>query len=601
MRSLFPSRKLLFLLPFSVRELMPGGQRYQFDQFTFDTTGNVLRRSGEMVDLKPKEGEALRLLLENHDEELVTREFLLEKLWPDEAFPSDGRLTTAISKLNTRLGRRANGKKYIRNYSKRGYSFEKDVKIIGPPPAEPPKIMLAVLPFENLSAKKGREYFSQGLTDDMITMLSRLNPERLGVIARATSSHPKLATMTIRDIGRELGVAYVLTGSVQSEGSRVRINAQLAQVRDEAHVWTQSYERKRGDILALQSEVVRAIAGQIRIKLVPHEEERLNRLRTVNPRAYDDYLRGRYLWNERTPKAVEEAAALFEKAVAQDPLSSMAYSALADCYAALGSQAWMSPGTASKRARAAALRAMKIDDNFAGPHASLGFVETVFEYRWPQAEQAFQRALELNHNYSTAHHWHAFYLAAMGRMPEALDAIRRAQRIDPLSRMINTNVATMLYWAREREYDAAIEQCHDALGIDPDFWNAHSMLALALEQKKQYKAAITEHRRAIAVFPGKSAILVACYARTCALAGDAKQARELLRGLHEKGSYPSLPMFQIGLAHAALGETDAAFRCLRESFNTGEMWIAYIKVDPRMDALRADRRYRELMTGLGLR
>ncbi len=568
---------------------MPGGDCYQFGQFTFDTAGNVLRRSGETIDLTPKEGEALRLLIEKAGE-VVSRSTLLKTLWPGELYPPDGSLTTTISKLNTKLGRRANGEKYIRNHSKKGYSFEEIPRR---------KIMLAVLPFRNMGAKKGQEYFPEGLTDDIITMLSRLNPEQLGVIAHSTSSNPRISGMSILEMGSELGVAYVLTGSVRREGNRVLINVQLAQVHDQTHVWANHFEGKRRDILALQRAVVRAIARQIQIKLVPHEEERLDRLRQVNPQAYDDYQRGRYLWKERTPKAVEEAAAMFERVVAHDPQSSMAYSALADCYAALGSQAWMSPGAASKKARAAALRSMKIDNNFAGPHATLGFVLTVFEYQWAHAEREFRRALELNSNYSTAHHWYSFCLAAMGRMDEALEAIRRAQRIDPLSRMINTNVATMLFWARK--YDEAIEQCHDALSIDPDFWNAHSMLALALEQKKQYKAAITEHRRAIAVFPGRSAILMASYARTCALAGDGQQARELLRGLNEKGSYPSLPMFQIGLAHAALGETDAAFRCLRESFNTGEMWIAYIKVDPRMDALRADRRYRELMTGLGLR
>jgi len=568
---------------------MPGSQPYDFGPYRFDLSGPLLyRRTGlvyKVVDLAPKERGVLLLLIENAGKVVKTDE-LLDKVWPGVTV-GPGSLARTVSDLRAILRNGKNGPEYIETVSKVGYRM-----------IFPKKIMLAVLPFENLGPKD-EEYFSDGLTEEMIIQLGRLNPEKLGVIARASVMQYKSSGKSVQEIGKELGVDYALIGSVRRARGRVRISAQLVRVEDQNHVWGESYDGKPADIFAVQIEVARAIAHQIRIKLVPHEDERPPRV--VDLQAYDDYLRGRYLWNQRTPKSVKEAAALFEKAVAQDTGSAMAYSALADCYAALGSQAWMSPREASVKARAAARKAVKLDGNLAEPHANLGFCLTVFEYEWAQAEREFCRALELNSNYATAHHWHSFYLAAMGRMAEALEVMRRAQRIDPLSRMINTNVATMLYWAREREYDAAIEQCHDALGIDPDFWNAHSMLARALEQQKQYKAAMTEHRRALAVFPGRSAILVADFARTCALAGDAKQARELLRGLREKGSYPSLPMFQIGLAHAALGEIDTAFRYLRESCKGGEMWVAYIKVEPRMDALREDRRYRELLTCLGLR
>lgn len=572
---------------------MSGGYLYEFGPYQFDPSGLVLVRDARIdVHLEPKPASVLRMLLESAGE-VVERRRLLDEIWPDEGFP-DASLNRAISKLKETLRSGKNGPEYIETVSKRGYRFVIEVRTV-----LPGKFMLAVLPFENLSAEQDQQYFSRGLTAEMITELGRLNPERMGVIALTTVMHPELAGLTMKEIGRKLRVAYALTGSVRRAGHRVRINAQLIQMSDQTQVWAESYDRKLVDILTAQTEVAMAIAREIEIKLAPREVARLRGTRPVDPQAYDDYLRGRDLWNERTPKAVREAAAMFEKAIARDPESATAWSALADCYAALGSQSWMAPREASRKAREAARRALKIDSNFAEPHACLGFCLTVFEYQWRQAEKEFRLALDLNPNYATAHHWYSFYLAAMGRMSEALAAIRRAQRIDQLSRMINTNAGTMLYWARQ--YDAAIEQCRAALRIDPDFWNAHAMLAMALEQKEQYTAAIGEYRQAIDNFPGRSAILIASLARACALAGDHKQTHGLLRKLDNSKEFPSVPQFQVGLAHAAMGDSDAAFRRLRESHKAGEMWLAYIKVDPRMDDLRQDRRYRELKSVMGFK
>jgi TolB-like protein/Flp pilus assembly protein TadD len=574
---------------------MPGGEFYEFGPFRFDAAGHLLYREGKIVHLAPKASSTLLLLIENAGG-VMDRDEILDKVWGADVEVGLTSLTRTVSILRKALRPGRNGQQYIATVSTRGYRFAVPVKKISPEAAG--KIMLAVLPFRNFIGPED-EYLVDGLTEEMITRFGQLNPERLAVIARASAMCYKGTEKTIEQIGRELRVAYVLTGSVRQSKSQVRISAQLNQVSDQAQIWAEIYDRELADILVLQGEVAQAIAHQIRIKLTPREEARLQSPQQVNLPAYLDYSKARYLWNKRTPASVLEASGLFEKAIVQQPAFALAHSALADCYAVMGSQSWIPPKEAAAKGAAAAAKALEIDHGLAEPHATLGFIYTVFEYRWREAEKEFHRALAINPNYATAHHWYSFYLAAMGRVPEAIEEINTALSLDPLSRMINTNVGTMLYWARQ--YDSAIEQCRKALSLDPDFWNAHNMLALVLEQKKQFKAAIAEHRRAIADFPGRSALLVASLARTCALSGAHREARDLLQELNKSKVYPCVARYQVGLAHAALGDTGAAFRCLRQSCEAGEMWVAYIKVDPRMDDLRRDRRYRELLKVMGLK
>jgi TolB-like protein/Flp pilus assembly protein TadD len=578
---------------------MPGVKGYKFGLFRFEVAGQELSREDTIVHLTPKESGVLLLLLQKAGK-TVEREDFFSKVWPDVYNP-DRSLNRAISVLRKVLSDGRDEPEYIATASKKGYRFVFPVTIIGDDDTErtgDPRIMLAVLPFQNLIGAED-EYFVDGLTAQMITQLGRLNPERLGVIAWTSAMQYKNTNKVIKQIGEELGVAFALEGNVRRAGSQVCIAAQLVAVRDQTLIWAEEYEEELVDILILQGKVAKAIADQIRIALTPQEEARLQSPQQVNPPAYLDYSKGRYLWNKRTPASVLEASGLFEKAILQEPTFALAYSALADCYAVMGSQSWIPPREASAKGAAAATKALEIDNTLAEPHATLGFIYTVFEYRWQEAEKEFHRALAINPNYATAHHWHSFYLAAMGRVPEAIEEINSALGLDPLSRMINTNVGTMLYWARKN--DAAIEQCRKALSLDPDFWNAHNMLALVLEQKKQFKAAIAEHRRAIADFPGRSALLVASLARTCALSGAHREARDLLQELNKTKVYPCVAKYQVGLAHAALGETGAAFRCLRQSIDAGEMWVGYMKVDPRMDDLRRDRRYRELLKVTGLK
>jgi len=241
---------------------------------------------------------------------------------------------------------------------------------------------------------------------------------------------------------------------------------------------------------------------------------------------------------------------------------------------------------------------VSLDRTLAEPHAALGFVLSVFEHQWEKADQEFQEALRLNANCATAHHWYSFYLAARNRLPEAIEQVKKAQEIDPLSRMINTNVGTMLYWARQ--YDAAIDQYNQALNLEADFWYAYWMRGLAYDEKKQYRKSAVDQRRAIRLFPGDSPLLIASLARTLALSGDQRAARRQLKELNQLSKNSSLPHYHIGMAHAALGEKDTAFHCLLGSCSAHEMWASFIQVDPKMDALRNDRRYMDLRRGLSL-
>ena len=573
---------------------MPHIITYKFGPFRFEDA-RLLYRKDKPIHLTPKEAGVLLLLLENAGH-IVKKEEFRKRVWPHFKQDIGALLKKTIHGLRKALGEKKKSDQYISMHSGLGYRFIAEVKIINR--FHFPEKKLAVLPFRNLGGSKLPEYFMDGLTYEITIQLGRLNPEKLRVIAPISSVQYKKSAKKIRQIGKALGVDYLLTGAAFRSGNKVRISVQLIYAADESQVWAETYERKLDDILVLLREVCQDIARKIEIKLVPHEQARLDYLEPVKPEAYKSYLNGRYLWNKRTPRTLQEATVLFNKAVALDSRFALAYSALADCYAVIASQSWIPPAQACSNAKQAATKAMELDHTHAEPHAAMGFVLSVFEHNWEKAEQEFHEALRLNANYATAHHWYSFYLAAQDRLPEAIEQIKKAQEIDPLSRMINTNVGTMLYWARQ--YDAAIDQYDQALNLEIDFWYAYWMRGLAYDEKKQYRQSAADQRRAIQHFPGDSPLLVASLARTLALSGDHRSAHRQLKGLNRPSKDSALPYYHIGMAYAALGEKDTAFRYLLESCAAHEMWASFIQIDPKMDALRSDRRYTELRRKLSL-
>ena len=608
-------------------------QVFEFGPFQVDVGERLLRRGEQIVGLTPKAFDTLVVLLENHGR-LVGKDDLMKRLWPS-SFVEESNLAQQISALRKALG--DDGSQYIETVPKSGYRFRYPVSVLtksvsrrflradrvgwvilaaglslttywawhwraaqsaaAPAPA---KVTLAVLPFENLSGDPDQEYLSDGMTEEMIMQLAQLNPARLAVIARTSSMHFKGSKKTVAQIGQELAADYVLQGSLRREGGRLRISAQLIQVEDQTHVWGQNYERDVRDMLALQDDVARAIASEIRVQLTP-SRLLVSGSASSAPRAtevHQQYLKGRYFWNKRSEPGFVKAIEFFQEAIQIDPGYAPAYAGLADAYALLGS---MTNSTlprleAMPRARGFAEKALTLDESLAEAHTSLAFVLMHFEHDWAAAEREFQRAIALNPSYVTAHHWYAYCLMAQTRVEEALREIRLAQELDPLSLIVNTDVAELLYCARR--YDEAIRQAQKALEMDASFPLAHRALGLAYEQKGMYKESVAELQLQVR-YSGRADYALAELARAFVLTGNRNEAEKLLRELQTFN--PQNPGTSIGLAflYAALGDKDQAFFWLEKSARE-RMGVILIKVQPYFDTLRSDPRFRAIERRMAL-
>lgn len=563
---------------------------YRFGRFCLDPTGRVLLCGDRTIPLPPKAAAALLLLVQNAGD-VVEKQDLLEHVWQD-AFVEEGSLTRTISILRKALEGGAGGRELISTIAKRGYRFVGRVEVEGSPALRalslPSRIMLAVLPFENMSSDKEQEYFSEGLTEEMITQLGRMNPERLGVIARTSAMRYKNCGKAIQQIGRELGVPYVLEGSVRRAGHRVRVTAQLIQVADETHLWASTYDRDLGDVLALQNDVACAIADEIRIKLTPQERARLGSARAVNPQAYEACLKGRYLWNMRTRAALHKAAVYFEKAVAMDPTYAAGYAGLADSYLTLFDYNYLPPGEASTRANAAARRALEIDETLAEPHTSMGHL-SMHQFDWAAAEREFQRAIELNPSYGAAHYYYANWLAAVGRLAEAIAEAERAFELDPVAPSVSLNASFIYYMAHQ--YERAIQQAERTLEMDPSVTAGHYHAGLAYEQQGLYDKAIAALQKAASP-RGRGS--VAALAHAYGAAGKRGAALKLLKKIKELSVRKFVSPFDFAMVFAGLGENDEAFAWLFKAQEERCSGLLFLKVDPRLAVLRSDPRFGEL-------
>jgi len=465
-------------------------------------------------------------------------------------------------------------------------------------PAPQQKAMLAVLPFDNLSGDPQQKYFSDEFTEELTTQLARLHPETLGVIAPTSARIAKAEG--IDRIRRELGVKYVVEGSVtQHTGNEVRITAQLIQVSDQTQLWADSYSRSEGDVLALESDVAGAIARQIQLKLTPRERARLEFSRPVDPRAHDAYLHGRYEWNQRTPQAIRNAMNDFQQAIAEDSTFAPAYAGLADAYALLGSvpNDSLPPREAMPKAEEAAEKALSLDNSLADAHASLAYIRLAYDWKWEEARQQFEEALELNPGYATAHEWHALYLAATDQLDEAVSEIQKAQELDPLSIIIGMAAAQVFLYAGED--DRVLEQCQRALELDPDFFLAYYFRGRAHEQMGMLAEAISDFRQARALYPA-SPMLMMTLGHACALAGNKTEAEKLLADLVELSSSRYVPaVYMVGIA-AGLNDKDEAFRWLNRAVQDRCDYVVYLRREPGLDNLRSDPRFTQVLHQIGL-
>jgi len=400
--------------------------------------------------------------------------------------------------------------------------------------------------------------------------------------------------------GRDLDVRAVLAGRVLELEDRLVIKIELVNVADGSQLWGQHYNRRLADIFVIEEEISREISDKLRLKLTGDEQKRLAKRHTDNIEAYHAYLKGRYYWNKRTDKDVRRGLDYFKQAIDRDPCYALAYAGLADSYIILGSfgLSSLSPGEAFPKAKAAAVKALEIDDTLAEAHASLANALAQYEWDWLNAETEFRRAIELKPTYATAHHWHAFvYLTAMGRLDEAIAEEKRAQELEPLSLIINTNLGTLLYLARR--YDEAIDQYRKALEIDSNFIIANWMLGLAYEQKSMFEESIVEFQKAVAL-SGGTPLPIALLGRAYAVSGKKDEALKVLDELNELSKSGYTSSYRIAAIYAGLEETKQAFEWLRRAYEERDAWLIWLRVDPVFDDLRSDRRFQELLRLVGL-
>jgi TolB-like protein/DNA-binding winged helix-turn-helix (wHTH) protein/tetratricopeptide (TPR) repeat protein len=454
---------------------------------------------------------------------------------------------------------------------------------------------LAVLPLDNISGDSSQNYFADGMTDELITDLAQISALR--VISRTSVMAYKGARKPLPEIARELNVDAVVEGSVLRSGDQVRITAQLIEASTDKHLWSQSYEGELRDTLALQSRVASAIADQIRINLTPQEQAALKNVKVVNPQAYESYLKGRYFWNKRTADGLKAALAYFKQAIEEDPKYAQAYSGLADTYALLGDwqYAVMMPEEAFPKAKAAAIKALELDSTLGEAHNSLAFVLDAFDWDLDAGGKEFRRAIELNPGYATAHHWYAWHLSLLGRFDEAIAEMRKAENLDPLSLIINADVAELLVIAHH--YDESIAQSRKTIEMDPNFALAHNQLAQAYLQKHMYGEAVPELQRALQL-SGGSPTIIANLARAYVASGKRNEATRLLNDLKERSIHGYSNGSEIATIYASLGDTDQAMKWLEKAYE--ERFNPGVLLRPGFDPLRSDPRFQDLVHRVGL-
>jgi tetratricopeptide (TPR) repeat protein len=381
-------------------------------------------------------------------------------------------------------------------------------------------------------------------------------------------------------------------GTVLRANDRVRITAQLIDAARETHLWAESYERTLRDVLALQAELAQAIAHQIQVKLTPQERAIIAQVHPVHPEAYEAYLQGRYYWNRRSREGLGKAVKYFQQAVAKDSTNALAQAGLADCYTLLGQWGLVAPEEGCGKAKQLAVQALEIDRSLAEAHTSLAWATTWYDYDFSTAEKEFERSLELNPRYATAHSWFGFYLAMMGRYEEGYTEVKRAIRLDPLSTLIHF-VMGCVYWSARR-YDQAIEQCKKAIDLEPDNAFAHAVLGLAYVCKSLYEPAIAAVHKGVQRSQGASAF-VAALGMIYAAAGYRDEALKALEQLQELAKQAYVMPYLVARIYTALGDKDEAFRCLEASYRGHDGWMVCLKVDPHIDTLRSDPRFHDLL------
>jgi TolB-like protein/Tfp pilus assembly protein PilF len=458
-----------------------------------------------------------------------------------------------------------------------------------------PQKSIAVLPFDNLSRDPDNAYFAEGVQDEILTRLAKVAD--LKVISRTSTQHFKSAPDNLPQIARQLGVAHIVEGSVQKSNNQVRVNVQLINAQNDAHLWAETYDRKSTDIFDVESEIAKTVADTLQAKLSSSAQHVLASRPTDNPEAHELYLKGRYFWNRRTGANLQKAAEYFEQAIAKDPKYALAYSGLADChvllpvYPELGTY----PRDEMPKALAAAHKAVELDDSLAEAHASLARA-LASDLQLPAAMLEFNRAIELNPSYATAHQWFGECLQSQGRLEEGLAELKRAQEVDPLSLVNNALVGFALDTVGKS--DEAIAHLRKTIEIDPNFGNAHGLLGDVLEHSGQLKEAIVEYEKSISL--SEDPIDLAQLARAYFLDGRKGEAQQLWNKLRFLSERQYVPAYAMAVVQLTFGNKDEAIRLLEKSYEDHAPFdsadLGWILIDHRLDPLRSDLRFKKLIT-----
>jgi TolB-like protein/tetratricopeptide (TPR) repeat protein len=576
------------------------GRVYRFGRFSLDIDDHSLKRDGAPVQLTPKLFELLATLVENAGR-LVDKESLLEKVWPDVAV-EEGNLTKGVFTLRQVLGQDEQTR-YIETVSKRGYRFVAPLQDARSPTAEPPVLpdsplpdmapaenSIAVMPFSDMSPAHDHEFFCDGMSEEIINALGRV-PE-LRVASYTSSARFKKVTMDPASIGKELNVVWLLEGSVRKAGDMVRISVQLLRAGDGFSAWSSRFDRRLDDIFLVQDEIAGMIAQTV-TQRVGKVTGPLVTSTTSSTQAYSLYLEGRYLWNKRPGDVVWQALDRFERAIAIDPNFAPAHAALAGVYGALG--AWefgvLPPSEALVKAKAAAARALELDPKLAEGHTSVGYTTLHFDWNPDAACRQFDQAIALNPAWSEAHHWHSHALCAAGRFPESLAACRQTLTLDPLNPLMHAHLAWHHFMARD--YANALAQSEHVVRMESAFHWGYFFAGWSLERLGRIDAAVTALQNAARV-SSNNPVMVAGLGHALAAANDRAGALKVAADLERQRAGKGLFAYEIGVIHAALGDRDRAFEWLTRAVAERSGWIAYLRVDPRLDALHGDVRYDEL-------
>ena len=456
---------------------------------------------------------------------------------------------------------------------------------------------LAVLPLENLSHDVEQEYFADGMTEAIITDLAKIGALR--VISRSSVMRYKHTQKSVSEIAKDLNVDAIVEGSIERSGDRVRITAQLIRATTERHLWADSYDRDLHDVLRVQEEIARAIAQEVQIQLTPQEQALLTKSRPVDPEAYELYLKGRYFWNKRTQDTTAKAIVLFKQAIEKDPRYASAYSGLADCYILYGVSfdvGSMSPADAIPQGKAAAERAIALDDTLAEGHTSLAYLRLIYDRDWAGSESEFKRALSLNPGLVNAHHWYAHLLVASGRPLEALAESKQALSLDQLNPAVNVHLGW--HYIYTRRYDLALAQLRQALELDPNHSLGNWYLGWVYEQQGEYAKALQAMHKAQDALKDNTA-LVADIGHVNALSGDKAAALRVLEQLNQLSRRTYVSPFEVALIYIALGRKDEAFQWLEKAYRDRSDMLIYLNADPRLDSIRSDPRFVDLAHRVG--